>query len=91
MLSILVEDYVEFLAELLELEDWQFDEVSNAFDWDRKQKQAAVNRNLADLPALYRELAGLSIQTEWSLRQILTSEQFKELKSKLEKGIPLTA
>ena len=91
MLSILVEDYVEFLAELLELEDWQFDEVSNAFDWDRKQKQAAVNRNIADLPALYRELAGLSIQTESNLRQILTSEQFKELKSTLEKGIPLTA
>lgn len=91
MLTILVEDYVEFLAEYLELEDWQFDEVSNAFDWDRKQKLASVNRQTGDLPALHRELAAVSAQTEWSIRNVLTSEQFKELRQMLEKGTPVSA
>jgi len=91
MLTILVEDYVEFLAELLELDDWQFDEVSDAFEWDRKQKQSAVNRHSADLPALFRELAALTAHTEWNIRRILTPDQFREFRSILEKGAPVTA
>jgi len=91
MLTILVEDYLEFLAEYLELEDWQFDEVSNAFDWDRKQKLAVMNKHSGDLPALHRELAAITAHTEWNTRQVLTSEQLKELRLMLEKGIPVTA
>ena len=91
MLTILVEDYVEFLAEYLELEDWQFDEVSNAYDWDRKQKLAVMNKHTGDLSALHRELAAITAHTEWNIRQVLTSEQLKELRLMLEKGIPVTA
>ena len=90
MLTILVEDYVEYLAEYLELEDWQFDEVSNAFDWDRKQKLTAVNKQTRDLTALHRELAAVTAHTEWSIRNVLTSEQLKELRRLLEKGAPVT-
>jgi len=91
MLMILVEDYVDFMAEQLELDDWQFDEVNKAFEWDRKQRQAAVNKHIANLPALHREFAAIAAQTEWSLRRIMTPEQLKELRLMAEKGIPFTA
>ena len=91
MLTILVEDYVDFMAENLDLDDWQFDEVTKAFVWDRKQRQAAVNKNIANLPVLHREFAAIAAQTEWSLGRIMTPEQLKELRLMAEKGIPFAA
>lgn len=89
MLAILVEDYVDFLARFLDLSDWQFDEVIEIFETDRKRKEAAITKHLANSEVLFDELAAATRETERRLEKILLAEQLKDYRLILFQGTPI--
>ncbi len=77
ILNILVEDYVNFLADSLELERFQLDRIGNLLFQEYKRKQQLVNKYLSNMTLLQTELEKINRESESKIEIILTPMQFR--------------
>lgn len=90
VLRYLVDDYLNFLAQVLELSDFQSNEVADLLDSECTKKSMLVTARLGDVPRLQKELEYQTDVTELGLKKILTADQWREY-VKLREGSLLTA
>ena len=85
VLRYLVDDYMNLLAQILELNDFQSSEMSDLFESDCTRRTQLISLRLGDVPRLQKELEYVGETTEVSLKRILTAEQWR-MYSKLKEN-----
>ena len=86
VLKYLVDDYMNLLVQLLDLNDFQSNEMSELFESDCTKKTQLITLRIADVPRLQRELEYVSETTEASLKRLLTADQWR-MYSKLKENM----
>jgi hypothetical protein len=78
ILNDLVEQYITFLSDYLELEPFQFDRINDLFFKEYKRKHRLITKNLSNIDYLQTELDSISRETESEIERILTPMQFRQ-------------
>lgn len=89
VLGYLVDDYLNLLAQVLDLSDFQSNEVAELYESDWTKKTQLIALRLGDVPRLQKELEYVSETTELSLKRILTSEQWRMFCQLRENSTPV--
>src|SRR4030095_7295121 len=90
VLGFLVDEYTSLLAQLLELSQFQSNDVVYLFEVECEKKRRLVDERLGDVRHLQIAIEKVSVATEASLKQILTADQWREF-CKMKEGDALIA
>jgi hypothetical protein len=89
VLGYLVDDYLNLLAQLLELSEFQSNEIANLYESDTTKKSQLIALRIGDVPRLQKELEYVSETTELSLKRILTADQWRMFSQLKENSTPV--
>lgn len=81
LLNYLVGDYVNFLGQLLNLGEFEFNDVQDIFETDKDKKYGLATNYLFNSVLLQKELEIVSEETERAMRKILSNEQWRDYRS----------
>jgi len=84
MLKLLVQDYVLYLSQSLELDIGQLDNVAFVFETENRQLYASFTRHLSDPSLLSDEMEKIEAKTQEQLRGILNTYQWRDYRSLFE-------
>ncbi len=84
VLNFLVEDYVHFLAEFLELRDREFEMVQDILQSENGKKYQIIITPIFDSASLQRALEAINQETERQMRSVLSGEQWRDYYSLTE-------
>ena len=77
VLEFLIDDYVFFVSDILELDGLELEAIEHLFDKEIRQKHKLVLKNLKEPTRLQFELEKVSLETETWIAKILTPEQLR--------------
>lgn len=77
MLILLVEDYVDFLASILDLSDWQADELELILTKDRERKEFLLRKHLTNVRVLFDEFSTVTKDSQNRIERLLEPDQIR--------------
>ena len=77
VVGYIVNDYVGFLSQVLELSDFEFNDVHNVFESESGRKLWAISDYLNNPTRLEKALDEISNETDAKLRRILSPDQWQ--------------
>jgi hypothetical protein len=89
VLRYLVDDYLNMLAQVLDLSDFQSSETADLLEADSSKKTQLIALRLNDVPRLQKELEYVTETTELSLKKILTADQWRLFLQLKENSTPV--
>ena len=89
VLGYLIDDYMNFLVQVLDLSSFQSTEMSELFASDFTKKTQLISLRLSDVPRLQKELDFVSEVTEITLKRIMTTDQWRMYGKLKENGTPI--
>ncbi len=81
VLEFLIDDYVFFVSDILELDGLELEAIEHLFDKEIGQKHKLLLKNLKEPTRLQFELEKVSLETERWIAKILTPEQIRIYRS----------
>jgi len=84
MVQRLIRDFVSFLGDVLELEEWEMDALDGLFVKESRQKFSALNYRFPNRQRINDAMEGISRITERDVRKLLTDDRWNDYCSILE-------
>ena len=89
IVDYLLDDYIDFLGQFLELGKWEFHDVQTLFESDKSKKLRLVEgANINDVSAVRKNVERVSTETEDRLQKLLTEDQWRAYRSLTESLVP---
>lgn len=77
ILSLLVESYISFLGDYLELDHFQLEGIGDLLNGDYKRKHQLIIRKSSNVPLLQNEIEKINRQTESGIEKIISPAQLR--------------
>ena len=77
IMNYLVQDFVSFLGDVLELRDWEYTKAQELFETESTKKYLLIAAHLSEPVLLQTEMEKISKDTERHLQKLLSAEQWR--------------
>lgn len=81
ILTYLIEDYVDFLGHVLNLDEWEFNDVEDLLVSESNQRCRLIKSHWTDPVLLQAEMEKISRETEAKMQKLLSAEQWRDYRS----------
>ncbi len=78
VVDYLVYDYVNYLSQLLELTEFEFNDVNDVFQSESETKRRLITPHIQSPARLQKEIDKVTDETEKKLRRILSPDQWRD-------------